>query len=66
MLDTVGITIHLVGFLQVGPLTEMERILDVEVLEAPREDSSSTEPRSKKMERYLIKWKGLSYIHCSW
>ncbi|AQL01564.1 CHD3-type chromatin-remodeling factor PICKLE [Zea mays] len=50
----------------VSPLTEMERILDIEVLEAPREDSSSTEPRSKKMERYLIKWKGLSYIHCSW
>lgn len=66
MLDTIGVTIHLVCYLQVSPLTEMERILDIEVLEAPREDSSSTEPRSKKTERYLIKWKGLSYIHCSW
>lgn len=66
MLDTVGTTIHLVCYLQVSPLTEMERILDIEIVEAPHEDSSSTRPGSKKMERYLIKWKGLSYVHCSW
>nr|CAB3469615.1 unnamed protein product [Digitaria exilis] len=50
----------------VSPLTEMEKILDFELRDAPREDNSSSEPESKKIKQYLIKWKGLSHIHCSW
>ena len=64
--DTVGVTIHLVCCIQVSPLTEMEKILDCEMRDAPREDTSSSEPEPKKMKHYLIKWKGLSHIHCSW
>ncbi|KAG2609908.1 hypothetical protein PVAP13_4KG075700 [Panicum virgatum] len=50
----------------VSPLTEMEKILDCEMRDAPREDTSSSEPEPKKIKQYLIKWKGLSHIHCSW
>ncbi|CAN6214832.1 unnamed protein product [Urochloa humidicola] len=50
----------------VSPLTEIERILDCELKDAPREDTSSSEPEPKKIKHYLIKWKGLSHIHCSW
>jgi len=64
--DTVGVTIHLVCCIQVSPLTEMEKILDCEMRDAPREDTSSSEPEPKKMKHYLIKWKGLSHMHCSW
>ncbi|WVZ82247.1 hypothetical protein U9M48_029533 [Paspalum notatum var. saurae] len=50
----------------VSPLTEMEKILDCELQDAPHEDATSSEPGPKKIKRYLIKWKGLSHIHCSW
>ncbi|XP_047075437.1 CHD3-type chromatin-remodeling factor PICKLE [Lolium rigidum] len=52
----------------VSPLTEMEKILDCETLEVASEETSSSESRSKKkpVKRYLIKWKGLSHIHCTW
>jgi hypothetical protein len=60
------LVIHLVCCLQVSPLTEMEKILDCEMKDAPREDTSSSEPEPKKIRHYLIKWKGLSHIHCSW
>ncbi|KAK3131779.1 hypothetical protein QOZ80_6AG0511350 [Eleusine coracana subsp. coracana] len=47
----------------VSPLTEMEKILDCEM---QPEDANSSESDSKNTKRYLIKWKGLSHIHCSW
>ncbi|XP_062228270.1 CHD3-type chromatin-remodeling factor PICKLE-like [Phragmites australis] len=50
----------------VSPLTEMEKILDCEMQDVTSEDINSSEPGSKKIKRYLIKWKGLSHIHCSW
>ncbi|TVU12298.1 hypothetical protein EJB05_45935 [Eragrostis curvula] len=50
----------------VSPLTEMEKILDYEEKTVTSEDTNSSESGSKKVKRYLIKWKGLSHIHCSW
>ncbi|KAL6861920.1 hypothetical protein ACP4OV_017620 [Aristida adscensionis] len=50
----------------VSPLTEMEKILDFETKEEASEDTNSSDPAPKKIRRYLIKWKGLSHLHCSW
>jgi chromodomain-helicase-DNA-binding protein 4 len=68
MIDTVGLPKHVVCYYQVSPLTEMEKILDCETPEVASEETSSVESRSKKkpVKRYLIKWKGLSHIHCTW
>lgn len=51
----------------VSPLTEMEKILDCET-KVPSEETSSSESGSNKkpVKQYLIKWKGLSHIHCTW
>jgi Chromo (CHRromatin Organisation MOdifier) domain len=45
-------------------LKEMEKILDCEVraIEGDAESSSSRE----KQKHYLVKWKGISHIHCTW
>ncbi|XP_011622141.1 CHD3-type chromatin-remodeling factor PICKLE isoform X2 [Amborella trichopoda] len=52
----------------VSPLENIEKILDCEMRpcevdegEAPK---GSTKP--KFVKQYLVKWKGLSYLHCSW
>uniref|UniRef100_J3MBV3 Uncharacterized protein n=1 Tax=Oryza brachyantha TaxID=4533 RepID=J3MBV3_ORYBR len=52
----------------VSPLTEMEKILDCETQTDGPEETSSSESGSKKNpgKRYLIKWKGLSHLHCTW
>ncbi|VAI71327.1 unnamed protein product [Triticum turgidum subsp. durum] len=51
----------------VSPLTEMEKILDCETKVASEETSSSESGSNKKpVKQYLIKWKGLSHIHCTW
>jgi chromodomain-helicase-DNA-binding protein 4 len=68
MTDTVGIPKHVVCYYQVSPLTEMEKILDCETPKVDSEEISSPEsgPKKKPVKRYLIKWKGLSHIHCTW
>uniref|UniRef100_A0A0E0DXZ4 DNA helicase n=1 Tax=Oryza meridionalis TaxID=40149 RepID=A0A0E0DXZ4_9ORYZ len=53
----------------VSPLTEMEKILDCEETKPDAsEETSSSESGSKKkpVKRYLIKWKGISHLHCTW
>ena len=68
MIVTVGIPKHVFFNYQVSPLTEMEKILDCETPKVASEETSSSESISKKkpVKRYLIKWKGLSHIHCTW
>ncbi|CAM0913118.1 unnamed protein product [Alopecurus aequalis] len=51
----------------VSPLTEMEKILDCETPKVASEETTSESISKKKpVKRYLIKWKGLSHIHCTW
>ncbi|GJN29461.1 hypothetical protein PR202_gb17687 [Eleusine coracana subsp. coracana] len=57
------LTVYAALQISVSPLTEMEKILDCEM---QPEDANSSESDSKNTKRYLIKWKGLSHIHCSW
>lgn len=45
-------------------LKEMEKILDCE--ERVVDDDSEGSSSGEKQKHYLVKWKGLSYIHCSW
>ncbi|XP_051119947.1 CHD3-type chromatin-remodeling factor PICKLE-like [Andrographis paniculata] len=52
----------------VGYLNEIEKILDCELRpcatdEADASGSGSTQALTKQ---YLVKWKGLSYLHCTW
>ncbi|KAG8093796.1 hypothetical protein GUJ93_ZPchr0012g21180 [Zizania palustris] len=51
----------------VSPLTEMEKILDCETQTADTEETSlESKSKKKSTKRYLIKWKGLSHLHCTW
>ncbi|GER35306.1 chromodomain helicase DNA binding protein [Striga asiatica] len=52
----------------VGHLNELEKILDCEVRPRAANDSDVSTLGSNQvfMKHYLIKWKGLSYLHCSW
>lgn len=62
--------------LQVSPLTDIDKILDCEM--RPTQDSDgdgegdgdgdTTKSGSKQIfvKQYLVKWKGLSYLHCAW
>ncbi|KAJ1698567.1 hypothetical protein LUZ63_007079 [Rhynchospora breviuscula] len=45
-------------------LKEMEKILDCEV--RPVEDNADGSSSGEKEKHYLVKWKGLSHIHCTW
>lgn len=57
-----------ISLLQVCTLTEIEKILDHEVATAKVEgdDTSKKNPKKTTCKKYLVKWKGLSYLHCSW
>ncbi|XP_073042512.1 CHD3-type chromatin-remodeling factor PICKLE-like isoform X1 [Primulina eburnea] len=52
----------------IGPLIEIEKILDCEVGPTAIDDSDASKLGSDQalMNQYLVKWKGLSYLHCSW
>ncbi|CAH8390357.1 unnamed protein product [Eruca vesicaria subsp. sativa] len=52
----------------VSPLSEMEKILDCEMRPtiSDEQDSSDAAPKQVSVKQYLVKWKGLSYLHCSW
>ncbi|KAG8375831.1 hypothetical protein BUALT_Bualt10G0141200 [Buddleja alternifolia] len=52
----------------VGPLNELEKILDCEMRPSAADDSDASKLGSNQVlvKHYLIKWKGLSYLHCTW
>ncbi|XP_010526237.1 PREDICTED: CHD3-type chromatin-remodeling factor PICKLE-like [Tarenaya hassleriana] len=53
----------------VSPLSEMEKMLDCEVrptVPNDDQDSSTAAPKQIFVKQYLVKWKGLSYLHCTW
>jgi len=54
--------------LQVSPLNEIDKILDCEMrpTKSSEQGSSDAEPKPIFVKQYLVKWKGLSYLHCSW
>lgn len=55
-------------YLQVNPLNDIEKILDCEMRPTVAEDSDASKLGSKQIfvKQYLVKWKGLSYLHCTW
>ncbi|XP_010525929.1 PREDICTED: CHD3-type chromatin-remodeling factor PICKLE-like [Tarenaya hassleriana] len=53
----------------VSPLNELEKILDFEMrptVSNDDQDSSNAASKQIFVKQYLVKWKGLSYLHCSW
>lgn len=54
---------------QVDPLENLEKILDCQM--RPLRGPGSSEDNigsssSRPVKQYLVKWKGRSYLHCSW
>ncbi|KAK1275276.1 CHD3-type chromatin-remodeling factor PICKLE [Acorus gramineus] len=52
----------------VSPLNEIDKILDSEMrlIETDESDASKMDSKQKSVKQYLVKWKGLSYLHCTW
>ncbi|CAN6459733.1 unnamed protein product [Victoria cruziana] len=52
----------------VNPLSEIDKILDCEMRPYGNNetDDSKEVPKQKFVKQYLVKWKRLSYLHCSW
>ncbi|KAF7830339.1 CHD3-type chromatin-remodeling factor PICKLE isoform X1 [Senna tora] len=52
----------------VSPLNDIEKILDCEIRPTAVGDGDASKPGSKQMfvKQYLVKWKGASYLHCTW
>ncbi|OWM86763.1 hypothetical protein CDL15_Pgr015799 [Punica granatum] len=52
----------------VSPLNDIEKILDCEMRPTAADDSDASKLGSKQIfvKQYLVKWKGLSYLHCTW
>lgn len=57
-----------VHVLQVSPLNDIDKILDCEMRPTTAADNDATKLGSKQIfvKQYLVKWKGLSYLHCTW
>lgn len=55
-------------FLQVSPLNDIDKILDCETRPTVADDNDASKLGSKQVfvKQYLVKWKGLSYLHCTW
>lgn len=55
-------------YLQVNPLNDIEKLLDCEMRPTVADDSDASKLGSKQIfvKQYLVKWKGLSYLHCTW
>lgn len=54
---------------QVDPLENLEKILDCQMrpLRSPgSHEDVAVASSSRLIKRYLVKWKGRSYLHCSW
>lgn len=54
--------------LQVSPLNEIDKILDCEMRPTAADDSDASKLGSKQVfvKQYYVKWKGFSYLHCTW
>lgn len=54
--------------LQVSPLNDIDKILECEIRPTVADDSDASMLGSKQIfvKQYLVKWKGLSYLHCTW
>uniref|UniRef100_A0A2P2L869 Chromodomain helicase DNA binding protein n=1 Tax=Rhizophora mucronata TaxID=61149 RepID=A0A2P2L869_RHIMU len=52
----------------VSPLSDIEKILDSEMRPTAAADGDASKLGSKQIfvKQYLVKWKGLSYLHCTW
>ncbi|PHT45768.1 CHD3-type chromatin-remodeling factor PICKLE [Capsicum baccatum] len=52
----------------VSPLNDIDKILDCEMRPTVADDSDASKMGSKQVfvKQYLVKWKGLSYLHCIW
>ncbi|XP_015945340.1 CHD3-type chromatin-remodeling factor PICKLE [Arachis duranensis] len=52
----------------VSPLNDIDKILDCEMRPTVAADDDATNLGSKQIfvKQYLVKWKGLSYLHCTW
>ncbi|XP_035832150.1 uncharacterized protein LOC110884355 isoform X3 [Helianthus annuus] len=52
----------------VNPLNDIEKILDCEMRPTVADDGDASKLGSKQIfvKQYLVKWKGLSYLHCTW
>ncbi|KAM6561497.1 hypothetical protein CsatA_030736 [Cannabis sativa] len=52
----------------VSPLNDIDKILDCEMRPTVADDSDASKLGSKQIfvKQYLVKWKGLSYLHCTW
>ncbi|XP_021769423.1 CHD3-type chromatin-remodeling factor PICKLE-like [Chenopodium quinoa] len=52
----------------VSPLNDIEKILDYETRPTAAEDGDASMLGSKQIfvKQYLVKWKGYSYLHCTW
>uniref|UniRef100_A0A7N0U7Q7 CHD3-type chromatin-remodeling factor PICKLE n=1 Tax=Kalanchoe fedtschenkoi TaxID=63787 RepID=A0A7N0U7Q7_KALFE len=52
----------------VSPLNDIEKILDCEKRPtvASESDASTLSSNQLFVKQYLVKWKGLSYLHCTW
>ncbi|MCL7042694.1 hypothetical protein MKW94_001258 [Papaver nudicaule] len=52
----------------VSPLNDIDKILDCEMRPTVAENSDASKLGSKQIfvKQYLVKWKGLSYLHCTW
>lgn len=52
----------------VSPLNDIDKILDCEMRPTVADESDATKLGSNQIfvKQYLVKWKGLSYLHCTW
>lgn len=51
----------------VNPLNDVDKILDCEMRPFKAEEGEESKSSKKTfVKQYLVKWKGLSYLHCSW
>ncbi|KAL8108884.1 CHD3-type chromatin-remodeling factor PICKLE isoform X1 [Apium graveolens] len=52
----------------VSPLNYIDKILDCEKRPNAEADSDASKqgPKQVYFKQYLVKWKGLSYLHCTW
>lgn len=52
----------------VNPLNEIDKILDCETRATAANEVDVSHSGSKKAggKHYLVKWKGMSYLHCTW
>jgi len=53
---------------QVSPLNDIDKILDCKMRPTVASESDFENLGSKQSlaKQYLVKWKGLSYMHCGW